>query len=47
MKIPVFLAGMVLHLFAAAQDTHYWTHQFGTRSALLGGAVVGGTATTP
>lgn len=25
-----------------AQDTHYWTQQFGTRSALLGGAVVGG-----
>lgn len=27
----------------AAQDTHYGTQQFGTRSALLGGAVVGGT----
>jgi hypothetical protein len=26
-----------------AQDTHYWTQQFGTRSALLGGAVVGGS----
>ena len=25
-----------------AQDTHYWTQQFGSRSALLGGAVVGG-----
>ena len=25
-----------------AQDTHYWTHQFGTRSALMSGAVVGG-----
>lgn len=24
------------------QDTHYWTHQFGTRSALMSGAVVGG-----
>jgi hypothetical protein len=23
-----------------AQDTHYWTQQFGTRSALMGGAVV-------
>jgi hypothetical protein len=44
MKIPVLLAGMVLHLFAAAQDTHYWTHQFGTRSALMGGAVVSGTS---
>ena len=25
-----------------AQDSHYWTQQFGTRSALLGGAVLGG-----
>ncbi len=25
-----------------AQDTHYWTNQFGTRSVMLGGAVVGG-----
>ena len=25
----------------AAQDAHYWTYQFGTRSNLLGGAVVG------
>ena len=24
------------------QDTHFWTQQFGSRSALLGGAVVGG-----
>ncbi len=24
-----------------AQDAHYWTHQYGTRSTLLGGAVVG------
>lgn len=27
---------------AKAQDTHYWTQQFGTRSALLSGAVLGG-----
>lgn len=33
---------LVLHVMAMAQDTHYWTHQFGTRSALMGGAVVGG-----
>lgn len=26
----------------SAQDLHYWTNQFGTRSSLLGGAVVGG-----
>jgi hypothetical protein len=26
----------------AAQDTHYWTHQYGARSSLLGGAVIAG-----
>ncbi len=26
----------------SAQDSHYWSQQFGTRSALLSGAVVGG-----
>jgi long-subunit fatty acid transport protein len=26
---------------AKAQDAHYWTHQYGTRATLLGGAVVG------
>jgi len=26
--------------YLQAQDTHYWTQQFGTRSAMLGGAVV-------
>ncbi len=26
----------------AAQDTHYWTHQYGARSGLMGGAVVAG-----
>jgi len=25
-----------------AQDSHFWTRQYGSRSALLGGAVVGG-----
>ena len=42
----VLLIGMVLGAVAlptemSAQDSHYWTHQFGTRSNLLGGAVVG------
>ena len=27
---------------AAAQDSHYWTYQFGDRATLLGGMVVGG-----
>lgn len=26
---------------AHAQDAHYWTHQYGTRATLLGGAVIG------
>ncbi|MGD8700654.1 MAG: hypothetical protein PVJ43_15265, partial [Gemmatimonadales bacterium] len=26
---------------AQAQDSHYWTLQFGPRSSLLGGAVIG------
>ncbi len=27
---------------ASAQDNNYWTNQFGTRSNLMSGAVVGG-----
>lgn len=38
----VLLAAILLAGALAAQDTHYWTHQFGTRAALMGGAVVGG-----
>ena len=34
----LFLLAATMH----AQDSHYWTQQFGTRSALLGGAVLGG-----
>jgi hypothetical protein len=30
-----------LAALAAAQDSHYWTNQYGTRSTLLGGAVIG------
>ncbi len=29
-----------------AQENHYWTNQFGSRSALMGGAVVGGVRDT-
>lgn len=32
----------MLSLGVHAQDTHYWTQQFGTRSALMSGAVIGG-----
>ncbi|WP_224485139.1 hypothetical protein [Robertkochia aurantiaca] len=38
--IFVLLPLSVLH----AQDTHYWTQQFGNRSALMSGAVVGGAS---
>ncbi len=37
---PIFLLGTVI---VRGQDTHYWTQQYGSRSALMGGAVVGGT----
>lgn len=33
---------LMTHLGLFAQDTHYQTQQFGTRSALMSGAVVGG-----
>jgi hypothetical protein len=40
----IFVAASLL-IFAAistyAQDAHHWTHQYGTRSTLLGGAVIG------
>src|SRR6476469_3981863 len=39
----IAIAFLFIHLFVYSQDTHYETYQFGTRSALLGGAVVGGT----
>ena len=37
----MILAVLVLAGESRAQDTHYWTHQYGTRSTLLGGAVIG------
>jgi len=39
--IGAILAAGVTPSALHAQDAHYWTHQFGTRSNLLGGAVVG------
>ncbi|GAA4311499.1 hypothetical protein GCM10023115_32850 [Pontixanthobacter gangjinensis] len=35
--------GVATCSFLHAQDSHYWTQQYGTRSALLSGAVLGGT----
>ena len=42
----VFIAALILSISSlssrvAAQDTHYWTHKYGTRATLLGGAVIG------
>ena len=42
--LKTVLAAGCLHLAAApasAQDAHYWTLQYGPRSSLLGGAVIG------
>lgn len=43
-KYTYYLSVLFLLSFfcVSGQDTHYWTNQFGTRSALMSGAVVGG-----
>jgi len=46
MKLPSALTTVALALLCAsspllAQDSHYWTMQYGPRSSLLGGAVIG------
>ena len=40
------LAVAAISSTASAQDSHYWSNQYGTRSALLGGAVVGSVRDT-
>ncbi|MCP9200504.1 hypothetical protein MKO06_11325 [Gramella sp. GC03-9] len=40
LQLSILCIGVCLSL--AAQDSHYWSQQFGTRSALLSGAVLGG-----
>ena len=40
-RLLVILAVLVLAGQSRAQDSHYWTHQYGTRSTLLGGAMIG------
>jgi hypothetical protein len=37
----VVLSLLVLASWAAGQDSHYWTNQYGSRATLLGGAVIG------
>lgn len=38
---PTLLILLLLHYELYAQDSHYWTNQYGTQAQLLGGAVVG------
>ena len=44
--LRVILAALLCCSALAAQNNHYWTHQFGTRAGLMGGAVVGGDPDT-
>ena len=49
--VSQFLSTLALVIFASlpklnAQDTNYWTNQYGSRAALMGGAVVGGVRDT-
>jgi len=41
-RLLIVLFNVLLVKPLTAQDSHYWTQQFGSRSALMGGAVVGG-----
>lgn len=43
MKFYLLIVLILLSLVVKAQDTQYWTQQFGSRTALLSGAVVGGS----
>ncbi len=42
MKILLLCASLLLISRLTAQDGHYWTQQYGTRSMLLNGSVIGG-----
>jgi len=41
MKLKALLFSFLMTTMLWAQDTHYWNLQYGTRSTLLGGAVIG------
>src|SRR5262245_18576493 len=42
-KLPIAVASILISsLSCAAQDGHYWTQQYGTKSMLLSGSVIGG-----
>ncbi len=41
--LPLLLAVLLVQpVVGRAQDSHYWTNQYGTRATFLGGAMVGG-----
>lgn len=42
-SLLLILLAFLSSFYLSAQDSHYWSQQFGTRSALLSGAVLGGT----
>lgn len=42
MKNIAIICILLFSIKSTAQDTNYWTQQFGSKSSLLGGAVVGG-----
>src|SRR5882672_5476136 len=41
-KLLFLMTGVFSFIFSNAQDGHYWTQQYGTRSMLLSGSVIGG-----
>ena len=42
LKYTLGTFALIAGLSGVAQDTHYWTQQYGTKSSLLGGAAIGG-----
>ena len=40
-RTPILALFLIISYLTAAQDAHYWTLQYGPKSSLLGGAVIG------
>ena len=40
-SVMLLVVGLIVVDYCHAQDSHYWRMQYGPRSALLGGAVIG------
>jgi len=43
-KAFLFLSMMLIIEFSYAQNGHYWTQQYGTKSMLLSGSAIGGVS---